>query len=103
MALLPRLLLAALLSTVATVQAEDARISWLPEAPSWQLDSLMHLQLTAPETEALHLTYSVHPLTAAAGLNQSEAFRSVSLESCPCQGNIIGANSPLRLSGFVGV
>jgi hypothetical protein len=40
----------------------------------------MHLQLTAPETEALQLTYSVYPLTEHAGLNQSD--RSVRLGPC---------------------
>lgn len=49
----------------------------MPDAPAWQLDSLMHLQLTAPETEAAQLTYSVYPLTETAGLNLTEMLRSV--------------------------
>ena len=76
MALLWPFLVASLVSI--GVRAEDARISPIPEAPGWQLGSLMHLQLTAPESEALQLTYSVYPLTESAGSNQTEALRSVS-------------------------
>jgi hypothetical protein len=39
----------------------------------------MHLQLRAPESETLQLTYGVFPLTEQAGLNQSD--RSVSITS----------------------
>ncbi|GAB1312989.1 Receptor-like proteiny region, transmembrane domain-and RING domain-containing protein 2 [Madurella fahalii] len=91
MASLWRLLLASLLSAIAGVRAEDARISSIPEAPGWQLDSLMHLQLTAPETEALQLTYSVYPLTTSAGLNQSEPIRS----AIWIRGSLVSAESPL--------
>ena len=76
------LFLASLISTLPGVYADDARISPIAEAPGWQLDSLMHLQLTAPETDALQLTYSVYPLTEHAGLNQTD--RSVRLEP-PCR------------------
>jgi hypothetical protein len=43
----------------------------MPTVPSWQHSSLMHLQLTAPESEAEDLTYDVYPLTIQAGLNQT--------------------------------
>lgn len=66
-----------LLGTLSGVCAEDARIASMANPPAWQLDSLMHLQLTAPETEALQLTYSVYPLTEHAGLNLTD--RSVRL------------------------
>ncbi|KXX73428.1 E3 ubiquitin-protein ligase SDIR1 [Madurella mycetomatis] len=91
MALLRWLLLASLLSALTGAQTEDARISSIPEAPGWQLDSLMHLQLTAPETEALQLTYSVYPLTAPAGLNESEAVRS----DIWIRGSLVSAESPV--------
>ena len=67
-----------LLGTLSGVGAEDARIASMANPPAWQLDSLMHLQLTAPETEALQLTYSVYPLTEHAGLNLTD--RSVRLD-----------------------
>ena len=67
------------LVSILGVYAEDAKISSIPDAPGWQLDSLMHLQLTAPESEALQLTYTVYPLTKSAGLNETEARRSVRL------------------------
>lgn len=73
------LLATAALSAVSRALAEDARISSLPEPPGWRRDSPMHLQLTAPESEALRLTYSVYPLTGPAGLNQTETSRSVSV------------------------
>lgn len=72
-------LLSTLLLLPGEAAAEDARIASMPDAPAWQLDSLMHLQLTAPETEAAQLTYSVYPLTETAGLNLTEMLRSVRL------------------------
>ncbi|KAL1836969.1 hypothetical protein VTJ49DRAFT_4433 [Mycothermus thermophilus] len=53
-------------------RAQDARIAPLPELPAWQHDSLMHLQLTAPESGALDLAYDVYPLTVHAGLNRTD-------------------------------
>jgi hypothetical protein len=79
MASLWRLVLVSLVWTLSGVCAEDARIAPIPEAPAWQLASLMHLQLRAPESETLQLTYGVFPLTEQAGLNQSD--RSVSITS----------------------
>jgi hypothetical protein len=61
-----------LLGALSTVCADDAKIASMPDPPPWQLDSLMHLQLTAPETEALQLIYSVYPLTEHAGLNLTD-------------------------------
>ncbi len=72
------------------VYADDARIATIPDPPGWQLDSLMHLQLTAPETEALQLTYSVYPLTEHAGLNVTD--RSVRLGP-PCGSLVCGRES----------
>ncbi|KAL2265663.1 hypothetical protein VTJ83DRAFT_6763 [Remersonia thermophila] len=53
-------------------RAQDASIAPLPQLPAWQHDSVMHLQLTAPESEALDLAYDVYPLTIAAGLNKTD-------------------------------
>jgi len=72
-----RLFLVSLLAALSGVCAEDARISPALETTEWELASLMHLQLTAPETDALQLTYSVYPLTEHAGQNQSDSDRSV--------------------------
>ncbi|KAL2138966.1 hypothetical protein VTI28DRAFT_5930 [Corynascus sepedonium] len=67
-----QLLLVSLVSVLSGVGAEEASLSSAGEITEWELASLMHLQLTAPETEALELTYSVYPLTEHAGLNQSD-------------------------------
>ena len=72
-----RVLFISLLAALSGVCAEDARISPALETTEWELASLMHLQLTAPETDALQLTYSVYPLTEHAGQNQSDSDRSV--------------------------
>ncbi|KAH6848360.1 hypothetical protein B0I37DRAFT_162406 [Chaetomium sp. MPI-CAGE-AT-0009] len=72
MAFLGCLFLVSLLSAASGVRAEDARIAPASQVTEWELNSLMHLQLTAPETEALRLTYSVYPLTEPAGLNRSD-------------------------------
>jgi hypothetical protein len=72
MALLGCLFLVSLLSVASGVRAEDARIAPASEVTESELNSLMHLQLTAPETEALRITYSVYPLTESAGLNRSD-------------------------------
>ena len=80
-----RLLLVSLVSTLSGVgvgvYADDARISSIHETPAWQQDSLMHLQLTAPETETVQLTYTVFPLTEHAGLNRTD--RSVRFRPPP--------------------
>ena len=85
MALLWCLFLGSFLSALPGVRAEDARIAPASEVTEWELNSLMHLQLTTPETEALRITYSVYPLTEPAGLNQSD--RSVSLAFSFCINN----------------
>ncbi|KAK3293417.1 uncharacterized protein B0H64DRAFT_419165 [Chaetomium fimeti] len=72
MASLGCLFLVSLLSAPFGVRAEDARIAPASEVTELELNSLMHLELTAPETEALRLTYSVYPLTEPAGLNRSD-------------------------------
>ncbi|KAK4175419.1 hypothetical protein QBC36DRAFT_354694 [Triangularia setosa] len=71
-------LMRSLLST--TVSAQDARISWIENAPGWQEESLMHLLISPPESEILQLTYDVYPLTRAVGLNEST--ESIALVSC---------------------
>jgi hypothetical protein len=93
MALLGCLFLASLLSALPGVRAEDARIAPASEVTEWELNSLMHVQLTTPETEALRITYSVYPLTEPAGLNRSD--RSVSLAfSSFYNGKIVVTNTP---------
>ncbi|KAH6622853.1 hypothetical protein F5144DRAFT_342454 [Chaetomium tenue] len=72
MTLLGCLFLVSLLSAPSGVRAEDARIAPASEVTESELNSLMHLQLTAPETEALRITYSIYPLTESAGLNRSD-------------------------------
>jgi len=70
-------LLVILLSALPGVSAEQARVLPILEAPKWQQDSQMHLELRAPETEALPLTYTLYPLTHTAGLNQTEPSKHV--------------------------
>lgn len=67
------------LVSILGVYAEGAKISSIPDAPGWQLDSPMHLLLTGLESEALELAYTVYPLTRTAGANETEALRSVRL------------------------
>ncbi|KAK0732655.1 hypothetical protein B0T21DRAFT_349640 [Apiosordaria backusii] len=78
MASMRALLLASILSALSsTVSAqEDARISWIENAPAWQHESLMHLSISPPESEILQLTYDVYPLTRAVGLNESTEVRN---------------------------
>lgn len=76
MASIRTLLLASL--SLATVGAQDARISWIENAPAWQEESLMHLQISPPESSILQLTFDVYPLTRAVGLNESTEVRDVS-------------------------
>ncbi|KAK4644643.1 hypothetical protein QC761_306690 [Podospora bellae-mahoneyi] len=78
MASIRTLLLASL--SLATVSAQDARISWIENAPAWQEESLMHLQISPPESSILQLTFDVYPLTRAVGLNEST--ESIALVSC---------------------
>lgn len=73
MASIRTLLLASL--SLATVSAQDARISWIENAPAWQEESLMHLQISPPESSILQLTFDVYPLTRAVGLNESTEVR----------------------------
>ncbi|KAK4121799.1 hypothetical protein N657DRAFT_657349 [Parathielavia appendiculata] len=76
------------LSVLQRVCAEDVRISSKPEPSVWEVASLMHLQLTAPESEALQLTYSVYPLTEHAGLNRTDR------SSIWIRGSLIAAGVP---------
>ncbi|KAL2016348.1 hypothetical protein VTK56DRAFT_3834 [Thermocarpiscus australiensis] len=85
-----RLFLASFLSALCRVRAEDVRISSIPEPPVWLLGSLMHLRLTAPETDALRLTYSVYPLTVPAGLNQTDGDRN----DIWIRGSLVPAENP---------
>ncbi|KAK0674441.1 hypothetical protein QBC41DRAFT_492 [Cercophora samala] len=76
MASIRALLLTSLMSALSTtVSAQDARISWIENAPAWQEASLMHLLISPPESEILQLTYDVYPLTRAVGLNESTEVR----------------------------
>jgi hypothetical protein len=88
-----RILFISLVSVLSGVCAEDARISPIPEAPGWEVASLMHLQLTAPESEALQLTYSVYPLTAHAGLNRTDRSVRYRLSHGTCVLRAVVANT----------
>ncbi|KAL2125890.1 hypothetical protein VTI74DRAFT_2342 [Chaetomium olivicolor] len=70
-----RLSLASLFSVLSAARGNDVKISSISGPPEWQLASLMHVQLTPPETRAAQLTYSVYPLTEHAGLNQTDRNR----------------------------
>ncbi|KAK4186565.1 E3 ubiquitin-protein ligase SDIR1 [Podospora australis] len=57
--------------------AQNASISWIEKPTRWQEESLMHLQISAPESQdAAQLTYDIYPLTRSAGSNQTEAERN---------------------------
>ncbi|KAK4102608.1 hypothetical protein N658DRAFT_423635 [Parathielavia hyrcaniae] len=78
------------LSLLPRVYAQYIRISPVHEPSVWEVASRMHLQLTAPDSEALQLTYNVYPLTEHAGLNQTD--RSVRpLQSIWIRGNLVAA------------
>ncbi|KAK4240286.1 hypothetical protein C8A03DRAFT_13378 [Achaetomium macrosporum] len=89
-------LLPLLLATFSGVRAGNASISSVRDLSESQLASLMHLRLTAPETEALPLTYSIYPLTEHAGLNDPER------SSTRIRGNLVAVEIPAiseRLKG----
>ncbi|KAK4135578.1 hypothetical protein BT67DRAFT_254699 [Trichocladium antarcticum] len=83
------------LGAILGVHAEDAKISPIPDAPRWQLDSPMHLLLTSLESEALELAYTVYPLTRAAGANETEALRS----AIWIRGSLVSAGRPASSEG----
>lgn len=64
--------------SVASVAAQTALIAPLPDAPSWQQNSVMSLLMTAPGANIVPLAYNIYPLTAEAGLNQTDVARTVS-------------------------
>jgi len=86
------LLLVAILSAVSA-SAENATITPM-ERPlfMWQRDSAMTLEITATDGDALPLQYTVIPLTASLGLNQSELDRGVRTGCCIVAGVYLGVS-----------
>ncbi|KAK0635046.1 hypothetical protein B0T17DRAFT_474368, partial [Bombardia bombarda] len=70
--------------------AEEVRVFPLHDIPQWQMNSVMSLQITAPGGDALPVEYSVYPLTASLGLNQSATSRG----AVQFEGQLIPADSP---------
>ncbi|KAK3683572.1 hypothetical protein B0T22DRAFT_252088 [Podospora appendiculata] len=78
----------------AMVSAEKATIRAMSPVPAWQSGQVMSLQITAPDGAAAPVFYSVLPLTANEGLNQTETAR----KAVNVQGQIISldSNDPFR-------
>ncbi|KAK3946167.1 hypothetical protein QBC46DRAFT_1483 [Diplogelasinospora grovesii] len=83
--LLPLLLLVA--SVLSATSAEPATIYSMTKIPDWQQTSIMGLQITAPDGDAVPITYNVFPLTASLGLNETNNRRAVWI-----RGNMVAAD-----------
>ncbi|KAK0706838.1 hypothetical protein B0T26DRAFT_743973 [Lasiosphaeria miniovina] len=77
MASLLWILAAAALSVLPPVHAGPARIFPMDEAPAWQADFQMTLELSAQEGGAQALTYTIYPMTKSVGLNGSDVTLNV--------------------------
>jgi len=82
-------LLAVALGLFSPAAAQDVAIRPLPEAPDWQKNTLMRLQLTAPSAEAASLKYIVYPLTKSLGVNGTEVARN----AVKISGNLVLADT----------
>ncbi|ERT00029.1 RING finger domain protein [Sporothrix schenckii 1099-18] len=85
-------LLTATSATISAVAADinsssDATIFSMDSVPEWQQSSAMSLQVSDPDADILPISFTVVPLTAVLGLNQSQETRG----SVNIRGNLIEA------------
>ena len=63
---------------VSAASSSDATIYYMDTVPEWQASSAMSLQVSDPDADILPITFTIVPLTAVLGLNQSQETRGVS-------------------------
>ncbi|CAK7216905.1 hypothetical protein SBRCBS47491_002982 [Sporothrix bragantina] len=80
---------AALTLPALSVSAADATIFSMNTVPDWQASSAMSLQVSDPDADILPVTFTIVPLTAVLGLNQSQESRV----SVAIMGNLIEATA----------
>lgn len=69
--------LLALAGVMSTAAAQFVTTAPMAEVPEWQVASEMILSVTAVDAGVVPLQYTVAPLTANLGLNQTDAVRNV--------------------------
>ena len=73
-----RILFLVLACAISLASAGPASVFTMDNVPDWLRSSAMTLQITAPDGFIVPLTYTVAPLTASLGLNQTAVSREVS-------------------------
>lgn len=68
----------ALASVFSVASAQFATTVPMPDIPDWQVKSEMILSVTALDGGIVPIQFTVAPLTANLGLNQTDAVRNVS-------------------------